>query len=102
MLNLYDGVMDTNLVVPMGPGRCKVIFDFYFRDTESEQARKFNEDSILVGNRIQDEDMGICEEVQRGLGSRAFFAGRFSVKREIAGYHFHQLLGRQLKDEEKG
>src|SRR5439155_1339595 len=30
MVNVYDGVMDTNVVLPLGPERCKVIFDFYF------------------------------------------------------------------------
>ncbi|MGL4551460.1 MAG: aromatic ring-hydroxylating oxygenase subunit alpha, partial [Gemmataceae bacterium] len=30
MLNVYDGVMDTNVVLPAGPGACRVVFDFYF------------------------------------------------------------------------
>jgi choline monooxygenase len=97
MLNLYDGVMDTNLVLPVGPNHCKVVFDFYFRDKDGEAAKSFIRDSISVGNQIQDEDIGICEEVQKGLASRSFVNGRFSVKREPAGYHFHQLLGRQLQ-----
>jgi choline monooxygenase len=54
-------------------------------------------DSIEVSHRIQAEDQGICEEVQRGLRSRSFRAGRFSVKREATGYHFHQLLARTLR-----
>ena len=41
---------------------------------------------------MQLEDVGICEDVQRGLASGAFDTGRFSVRREAAGYHFHQLL----------
>jgi hypothetical protein len=35
--------------------------------------------------------------VQRGLASRSYRTGRFSVKREAAGYHFHQLLARWLR-----
>jgi choline monooxygenase len=45
---------------------------------------------------VQREDVQICEEVQRGLASRSFDTGRFSVRREAAGYHFHQLLARKL------
>ena len=30
MVNVSDGVMDTNLVLPLGVDRCRVIFDFYF------------------------------------------------------------------------
>jgi choline monooxygenase len=93
MLNLYDGVMDTNLVLPLAPDRCKVVFDFYF----SEATKSMSNESIKVGNQVQDEDISICEEVQKGLASRSFVNGRFSVKREPAGYYFHQLLGQQLK-----
>jgi len=31
-------------------------------------------------------------------GSRSYRTGRFSVKREKAGYHFHQLLARRLRE----
>ncbi|HEY7328598.1 MAG TPA: SRPBCC family protein [Gemmataceae bacterium] len=97
MLNLYQGVMDTNLVLPLGPQRCRVVFDFWFADTEGTAAEIFMRESMQVAHQVQLEDMGICEEVQRGLGSRSFDTGRFSVRREAGGYHFHQLLGRQLR-----
>jgi choline monooxygenase len=97
MLNLYPGVMDTNLVLPLGPHRCRVIFDFFFANTQGPAAAKYIDDSIAVANQVQLEDMGICEEVQRGLGSRSYDTGRFSVRREIAGYYFHQLLARRLQ-----
>ena len=97
MINLYQGVMDTNLVLPLGPDRCRVIFDFYFADVAGEAARRFNEQSIAVAHQVQLEDWGICEEVQRGLKSRSYDTGRFSVKREAGGYHFHQLLAQALR-----
>jgi choline monooxygenase len=97
MLNLYDGLADTNLVVPLGPERCRVVFDFYFADTEGPAAERFIRESIAVADQVQQEDVGICEEVQRGLRSRSYDTGRFSVRREAAGYHFHQLLGRRLQ-----
>ena len=98
MLNLYQGVMDTNRVVPLAPGRCKVIFDFYFSSIASEADQQFIKDSIAVAHQVQQEDIGICEEVQIGLGSRSYRTGRFSVKRETAGYYFHQLLARRLQE----
>ncbi len=96
MLNLYQGVMDTNLVLPLGPERCRVIFDFWFADTEGAAAEKFMRESMEVAHQVQLEDMGICEEVQRGLGSRSYDTGRFCVRREAGGYHFHQLLSKYL------
>jgi choline monooxygenase len=94
MVNLYAGVMDTNLVLPLGPERCRVVFDFYFGE---DTAAEFVGQSIAVAQRIQEEDVGICEDVQRGLRSRSFSTGRFSVRRENGGYHFHQLLARTLQ-----
>jgi choline monooxygenase len=97
MINLYQGVMDTNWVLPLGPDRCRVRFDFYFADLDGEEARQFNADSMAVAHQVQVEDIGVCEEVQRGLKSRSYSTGRFSVKREAGGYYFHQLLARQLR-----
>jgi choline monooxygenase len=97
MMNLYRGVMDTNLVLPLGPDACRVVFDFYFADTDGEERRRFMTESMAVGHQIQLEDVGICEEVQRGLASRSYDTGRFSVRREAGGYHFHRLLARSLQ-----
>jgi choline monooxygenase len=97
MMNIYEGVMDTNLVLPLGPNGCRVIFDFYFGRTEGPEVRQFIAESISVGHQIQLEDMAICEEVQKGLASRSYGTGRFSVRREAAGYHFHCLLAHWLQ-----
>jgi len=96
MINLYQGYMDTNLVLPDGVDRCRVIFDFYFDDV-SESAAERNRQSIAMGERVNDEDVGICESVQRGLHSRAYGAGRLSVRREAGEHLFHRLLAADLK-----
>ena len=91
MINYYDGTMDTNLVRPISIDKTEVVFDFYFNDV-SASARERNLTSINVGERIQSEDVAICESVQRGLGSRAYTAGRLSVRREAGEHLFHCLL----------
>ena len=96
MINYYDGVMDTNLVIPRGIDKTEVIFDFYFPDV-SANARERNLVSIEVGQRIQDEDVAICRSVQRGLNSRAYNTGRLSVRREAGEHLFHRLLHADLK-----
>jgi choline monooxygenase len=96
MLNWYEGYLDTNLVVPLGIDRVKVIFDFYFADV-SEAAAARNTKSMDVSERIQDEDHAICESVQRGLGSRAYGVGRLSVRREAGENLFHRLLASDLR-----
>ncbi len=96
MINCYEGYMDTNLVLPLDVDHCRVIFDFYFAEV-SEARRAYNEESVAVGARVQDEDLGICEAVQRGLKSRAYGAGRLSVRREAGEHLFHRLLAADLK-----
>jgi choline monooxygenase len=96
MINCYEGYMDTNLVLPIDVDHCRVIFDFYFADI-SEAKRAYNEQSVAVGARVQDEDLGICEAVQRGLKSRAYGAGRLSIRREAGEHLFHRLLAADLK-----
>ncbi len=96
MMNFYDGILDTNLVRPLSVDRTEVIFDFYFADV-SEAAREKNLASVNVGDRIQQEDLDICESVQRGLNSRAYDAGRLSVRREAGEHLFHRLLHADLK-----
>src|SRR5271163_4536050 len=91
MINAYEGVMDTNLVLPLGVNRCAVIFDYYFADT-SAAAETRHKESIAVSEQVQNEDMAICDAVQRGLGSRAYVAGRLSVRREAGEHLFHRLL----------
>ncbi len=96
MLNWYEGYLDMNLVIPLGVDRVKVIFDFYFADVSESSWRK-NEQSMDVSERIQDEDHAICESVQRGLRSRAYGAGRLSVRHEAGEHLFHRLLAADLR-----
>ena len=54
-------------------------------DTESSKLVAFSDE-------IQDEDVEICETVQRNLRSRVYDRGRYSAKREVGVHHFHSLL----------
>ena len=95
MINAYEGVMDTNVVLPLGVEQCAVIFDYYFADVSKKALRK-NQASVKVSEKVQDEDMAICDSVQRGLASRAYVAGRLSPRREAGEHLFHRLLHADL------
>lgn len=101
MLNVYAETMDVNLVMPDGPDRCRVLFDFYFLRTHGPEAERWIAESIAVADQIQAEDVSICEDVQRGLQSEAYSTGRFCVKREAGGYHFHRLLAARLRSADR-
>jgi choline monooxygenase len=83
-------------VLPIAPDKCVVQFDFFFADV-SEDRRQHNTESVAVSERVQDEDVDICESVQRGLRSRAYGAGRLSVRRERGEHLFHRLLANDLR-----
>ena len=95
MINCYGRAMDTNLVIPRAVDRTDVVFDFFFADV-SPDARAANLASIDVSHQIQQEDVSICLSVQRGLRSRAYDAGRLSVRREAGEHLFHRLLHADL------
>lgn len=94
MVNIYKDVMDTNIVIPLGPNKCKVIFDFYF---SSEWDKSSIDKYIESSHQVQLEDMGVCKRVQRGLNSQFYNSGPYA-KREIGEHHFHKLLAQQLKE----
>ncbi|XP_031480265.1 choline monooxygenase, chloroplastic isoform X2 [Nymphaea colorata] len=87
----YGPWMDTNLVVPTGPSKCQVIFD-YFLESGSKEGETFIRRSLEESERVQMEDITLCEGVQKGLESQACFRGRYAPTREKAMHHFHCFL----------
>jgi choline monooxygenase len=92
MINILPGRMQTNVVEPLAPDRCRVRFDYFYEDVDSEEARRAIAEDVAFSDRVQREDVDICEHVQRGLSSRAYDRGRFSVEMERGVYHFQCLL----------
>jgi choline monooxygenase len=96
MINRYGPMMDTNWVIPRSHDRVDVIFDYYFTP-ETARDTDFVEKSLAASDVVQQEDVDICESVQKGLGSSSYEAGRYSVKREHGEHHFHKLLAADFR-----
>jgi choline monooxygenase len=96
MLNRYGSILDTNWVVPLAVDRCEVVFDYWFAETEGEEARRFIEASLEASDDVQQEDVAICESVQRGVSSRSYDTGRYA-RSETGMYQFHRLLAQELR-----
>jgi choline monooxygenase len=92
MLNILPGRLQTNLVQPLGPARCRVIFQYFYANAETPAVRRLVEEDLAYSDGVQREDIDICERVQRGVESRAYDRGRFSVQYEEGVYHFQRLL----------
>jgi choline monooxygenase len=99
MLNRYGPCLDTNHVVPLGPDRCRVDYEFFFLDEGmgDQEAQSFVEQSIEQSAVTQREDVAICESVQLGLGSRHYDTGRYAPRVETGEHHFHGLLAADLQ-----
>ena len=94
MLNILPGRLQTNRVVPVGVDRCRVEFDFYYARDASGEARARRDADLAFSDEVQHEDLQICEDVQRGLASGSYVAGRLNPLRENAVHHFHEVLRR--------
>jgi choline monooxygenase len=93
MLNVYLGQMQTNVVLPMGHDRTRVVFEWYALEPPADPAAADQWTRLLAfSDEIQDEDIQICEAVQRNLRSRVYDRGRYSAARENGVHHFHSLL----------
>jgi len=90
MLNILPGRLQTNRVIPLGPGRCRVEFDFCY-PAAADAAERCARDAEF-SDLVQREDVEICEQVQRGLESGSYVAGRLNPRRESGVHHFHELL----------
>jgi choline monooxygenase len=88
MLNVLPGRLQTNRVLPLAAGRCRVDFEYFY----APGARDDHVDDIAFSDRVQHEDIAICEAVQRGLASGSYLAGRLNPVREQGVRHFHELL----------
>jgi choline monooxygenase len=88
MLNVLPRRLQTNRVLPLAADRCRVEFDYYFLE-EADAAMAAAD--IDFSDGVQQEDVTICEAVQRGLASGSYVAGRLCPARESGVHHFHQL-----------
>jgi choline monooxygenase len=93
MLNILPGRLQTNRVLPLPNNRCRVEFDFFYAvstDPDKDEARRKRD--LEFSDVVQDEDIQICVDVQRGLDSGSYVAGRLNPLRENALHHFQELL----------
>jgi choline monooxygenase len=89
MIDDYPDNLSTNIVKPLGHDKILLKFDWWFKEDMSQEAM---DSMIEFADQVQHEDIGICDDVQRNLGSRAYNSGRFSARYENGVHHFHSLV----------
>lgn len=92
MLNVYPDNLSSNIILPLSEEKTLTIFEWF-----SYPGARVKPETIAFSDEIQQEDIRICESVQKGLHSRTYDRGRLSVKRENGVHHFHLLLDEFLR-----
>lgn len=82
-----------NQSIPIDHQTTRVVYSTYFLNPEPS---KEQDDFYQFLDQVRDEDFVICKEVQRGLQSRAYTQGRFSLT-ENCVHHFHRLVQNSLE-----
>lgn len=98
MANIYPGAgnISTNRLLPLAADRTLAVYDFYFEpDVTDEQIRE----NVEFIDTVQQEDIALCESVQRGLRSGRLDRGRF-VESEVFLDRFVWEVARHLTDDE--
>jgi len=64
-------------------------FDYFY---DADATPKRIENDIAFSDKVQQENITICEHMQRGMESKAYDRGRFSMEIEEGVYHFQRRL----------
>ena len=99
-LNVYPGPgnVSINLFLPLGPDHTIALYDYLFADEVRERE---TDDFVRFIDQVQEEDVALCESVQRGMRSGFYDGGRLMLARERALRHFQRLVVRAVGDEER-
>ena len=91
MFNFYPWGLSVNVVKPIGINKTKVSFITYVYDES-----KLDKGAGSSLEKVEREDEFVVENVQKGVNSSFYKAGRFSPTREKGVHHFHSLLAKFL------
>lgn len=87
-LNVYADGMNVERILPDGPHRTRVVYEYFFRDPDDPA----NEEAVKISGVTLDQDQAICEAVQRNLDAGIYQSGPLSVKHEGALAWFQARL----------
>ncbi|MBL0744952.1 aromatic ring-hydroxylating oxygenase subunit alpha [Chryseolinea lacunae] len=87
MFNFYPWGLSINVVRPVGLAKSKISFLSYVWDEN-----KLRQGAGANLHQVEMEDEDVVRHVQKGIRSRFYKHGRYSVKMEKGTHHFHRLI----------
>ncbi|MGC8751754.1 aromatic ring-hydroxylating oxygenase subunit alpha [Hydrotalea sp.] len=94
MFNFYPWGLSLNVVEPKTPSQCTVRFIAFVYDES-----KLGSGAGSGLNTVELEDEAVVQQVQKGIRSRFYQHGRYSVLHEKGTHHFHRLLANSFTSE---
>ena len=91
MFNFYPWGLSINIIKPVGLSETRVSFLTYIADET-----KYDKGAGSGLDIVEFEDEEVVEAVQRGVRSRFYTHGRYSVTREQGTHHFHRLIAENI------
>jgi choline monooxygenase len=87
MFNFYPWGLSVNVVKPLSIDRTRVSFLTYMWKED-----QYNRGAGSDLDKVEMEDEEVVQNVQKGVRSRFYDHGRYSVTREQGTHHFHRLI----------
>ena len=85
--NVFDGGMAVERWLPRGHDRSELIFEYFFADDARDR-----DELVKESEEVADEDVLVCEHVQRNLSSGMYTQGSLSPRHEHALSEFQTML----------
>ena len=92
MFNFYPWGLSVTIVEPLNVSKCKVRFLSYVIE-----AAKLERGAGSGLNTVELEDEEVVQNVQKGIRSRFYKHGRYSVKHDKGTHHFHTLIAKFMQ-----
>tara|TARA_B100001750_G_C15504330_1_gene599366 strand:+ start:735 stop:1766 length:1032 start_codon:yes stop_codon:yes gene_type:complete len=90
MLNFYDWGVSVNIVEPLSMNKTRIKF-LTFAEPNKNLTKLIKE-----LHQVELEDEEVVLNVQKGVSSKTYVKGRYSVNHEKGVHHFHQLLSKYI------
>jgi choline monooxygenase len=97
-LSAFPDGFNVSRTLPMGHGRTRLVYSFFFADT-SPAAMARHEETIARNIAIVREDYAICEQTQANLDAGVYDRGPLSPRHEDGVRYFHAMLRQSIEGE---
>lgn len=93
-LNFYKGGLNLELMNPVSENETELHYYYFF---EKDAPKEFIENTMATSLEVTEEDIKICETVQKNLEAGLYTVGKLSPKHEQGVAYFQSLVRDALK-----